>query len=132
MEDVTAHVKILVVDDEPGFRALLEWRLATSQWRVTVVSNGQEAISFLDQHPDFDLVITDLTMPHVGGLALLENIQARSPKPAVIVITGFSTIETAVHAMQLGAHDVLLKPFKLTDLFESVHRALAKKWFRTA
>ena len=78
------------------------------------------------QHP-FDLVISDITMPRVEGLALLETIKQTYPTSKVILMTGFSTVETAVSAMRIGAFDFLLKPFRLSALLKAVDRAVAEK-----
>jgi DNA-binding NtrC family response regulator len=125
MSGTSSNVRILVVDDEAGFRSLLSWRLNKWRWEIVTAANGHEAVDLIRQRP-FELVVTDLTMPEMGGLSLLKELQLLTPATPVIVITGFATVETAVCAMQLGACDVLLKPFELAQLHTSIHRALQK------
>jgi len=117
--------RALVVDDETGFRSLLGWRLARLGLHVVTVCDGAEALQSLDAER-FHIVVTDLTMPHLQGLNVLSEVKRRWPATEVIIVTGFGTVETAVYAMQQGAHDFLLKPFELSVFIGSVMRALAK------
>jgi len=78
-------------------------------------SSGQEALDLLDRQP-FDLVLLDIRMADMDGLTVLQQIRSRHPETAVIMITGFPTIDTAVECTKLGAHDYLVKPFQLEDL----------------
>jgi DNA-binding NtrC family response regulator len=117
---------ILVIDDEQGYRALLQWKLGARGFQVEAVNNGAEAIERLSQTA-FKVVITDLTMPKVDGLSVLETIKKRWPSTEVIVITGFGTVETAVRAMKLGAFDVIIKPFDLAPFIQVVMDALERK-----
>ena len=117
---------VLVVDDEQGYRALLEWKLGARGYAVETVKNGVEAFERLNQKT-FDLIITDLTMPISDGLAVLEQTKKRWPMTEVIVITGFGTVETAVQVMKLGAFDVVIKPFDLAPFLQTVSAALTKR-----
>jgi two-component system response regulator AtoC len=117
---------ILVIDDEQGYRALLQWKLGARGLRVETVKNGSEAMALFKDKP-FDVVITDLTMPEVDGLSVLEQIKRQWPSTEVIVVTGFGTVETAVRAMKLGAYDVVIKPFDLEPFIQIVLDALARK-----
>jgi DNA-binding NtrC family response regulator len=121
-----SHLRLLVVDDEPGIRAFLAWRLRARGLTVEVAHDGQDALDKM-QHQHFDLVIADITMPRLEGLALLEAIKQKHPMSKVILMTGFSTVETAVNAMRLGAFDFLLKPFRLSALLKTVDRAIEEK-----
>jgi len=119
-------MRLLVVDDEPGIRAFLAWRLRARGLEVEIAHDGQDALDMM-QRQHFDLVISDITMPRVEGLALLATIKEKHPKSKVILMTGFSTVDTAVSAMRLGAFDFLLKPFRWSALLTTVDRALAEE-----
>ena len=89
--------KILVVDDEQGLRDVLSIMLKRAGYAVTVASDGDEAIAQV-QKEIFDLVITDLKMPRVGGLEVLKAVKAASPDTVVLMITAFASVETAISA----------------------------------
>jgi DNA-binding NtrC family response regulator len=114
--------KVLIVDDEAGFRAMLSGVLAGRGIYVLAVADGAQAIDCL-QNENFDVIVTDLSMPRIQGLALLEAAKTICPETRVIIITGFSTVETAVQAMRDGAFDFLLKPFDLPHLVARIHQA---------
>ena len=121
-----APVKVvLVVDDEPGMRDMLRWYLGECGFEMKTARDGEEAVEVLSAGP-VDLVITDLTMPRLNGFALLDAIGARRPRPPVIVITGFGTVEMAVLAMRRGASDLLLKPFDAQHLLRRIQEVLAE------
>jgi DNA-binding NtrC family response regulator len=126
MTEGLSRLRLLVVDDEPGIRAFLAWRLRARGLEVELALDGQDALEKM-QRQHFDLVITDVTMPRLEGFALLEAIKLHHPKSKVILMTGFSTVETAVGAMRRGAFDFLLKPFRLSALLQTVDRAIAEK-----
>ncbi len=111
------QMSILVADDDPVMRRLLEKRLTENGYQVTVVSNGMEAASLLDSN-HFDVVITDMVMPgDLGGIELLQVVKERDVATEVIVITAYSSIDTAVEAMKRGAADYLEKPINFEELF---------------
>ncbi|MBI4395504.1 MAG: response regulator [Elusimicrobia bacterium] len=114
---------VLVVDDEPGFRDMLKWYLSDHDLDVEVAKDGAEAMARA-AGGKYSLVITDLTMPKLDGLKLLEEIKQKRPDISVIVVTGFGTVETAVHAMKGGASDFILKPFNLDHLLVRIKEAL--------
>ncbi|NGX61060.1 MAG: Transcriptional regulatory protein ZraR [Chlamydiae bacterium] len=101
---------ILVVDDEPLMREFLGEALKRSGYQVDLAENGKAALQTCKKKT-FDLVITDLKMPDLTGIALLEKIKERSPSTLGLVMTAHGTIETAVEAMKKGAFHYLLKPF---------------------
>ncbi len=117
------HRVILVVDDEAGMRDMLGWRLEGLGFDLRLAGDGAEAIRVLESER-VDLVITDLTMPRVGGFGVLEFARSRTPAPSVIAVTGFATVETAVRAMRQGAFDFLLKPFDDSLFVSRVKEAL--------
>jgi len=106
---------ILVVDDEAVVRKGVSRALVQRGMTAKSASSGQEALDLLDRQP-FDLVLLDIRMADMDGLTVLQQIRSRHPETAVIMITGFPTIDTAVECTKLGAHDYLVKPFQLEDL----------------
>jgi DNA-binding NtrC family response regulator len=129
MSESISRYRLLVVDDEPGIRSFLAWRLRARGLEVQLAHDGQDALDQLERK-SFDLVIADVTMPRVEGFALLEAVKCRHPTTKVILMTGFSTVEMAVNAMRLGAFNFLLKPFRLNVLLRAVDQALAQKRVR--
>jgi two-component system response regulator AtoC len=101
--------KILVADDEQGLRAFVAEALEDDGHVVVQASDGAAAAQRLGRE-SFDLLITDLKMPRLDGMALLRQVRAEQPELEVIVLTAFGTIDTAVEAMKLGAYDYLQKP----------------------
>lgn len=114
---------LLVVDDEKNAREGLKWALEDKKHRVDVAASADEALGFLAEH-QVDLVITDLKMPGMDGLELLQKIKDNDPSTEVIVITAHSTVETAVEAMRKGAFDYQTKPVRLDELRLVIERAL--------
>jgi DNA-binding NtrC family response regulator len=115
-------INILVVDDEEPFRRLLKKELARKGYAVEVASDGSEALRLLRDNP-FDVILLDIVMPGVDGLSLMKTLKEDSGAPAIIVLTGKATVETAVEAMKNGAYDYLTKPYKLDELAIVIDRA---------
>lgn len=118
--------KMLVVDDEAGMRQLLESAFRDRGFNVSTASNGDVAIELI-QTQSFDIVITDLRMPGRDGLGVLRAAREFSPDTSVIIVTAYGSIETAVEAMRLGAHDFIAKPFKLAEIELKVDKILKSK-----
>ncbi len=114
---------ILVVDDEAKMRRLLEIMLTQLSHQVYQAEDGQQALDFLKEN-QVDLVITDLKMPHVDGISLLRQLRAANNNVAVIVVTAYGTVETAVETMKYGACDYIVRPFELDAVEAAVERAL--------
>lgn len=106
---------LLVVDDEPKMLRLLELQLSAAGQRVLTAPSAEEGLKRLRQQP-LDLVVTDLRLPGMDGLAFLHAIKREAPALPVIVMTAHGTVETAVEAMKAGAADYVLKPFPLEEL----------------
>ncbi|MHC1570566.1 MAG: response regulator [Methermicoccaceae archaeon] len=123
MAHTKGHGKILIVDDEPSIRSSLKMMLKEAGYTPAVASDGGEAIEKLEAE-QFDVVLLDLVMEPVGGMDVLKMLHEHDPKCAVIVMTGFATIESAISTLKLGAYDYLLKPFKPDELFNIVKRAV--------
>ncbi len=118
--------RVLVVDDEEIARENICHVLKKDGHQVAAASRGLEAMALL-RSESFDLVLTDLKMEGLDGLELLSRIKEASPETAVILITGYATVETAVKAMKTGACDYIAKPFQLEELRAAVARSLEKK-----
>jgi two-component system, NtrC family, response regulator PilR len=122
-----SEARVLVVDDEQSMRELLGIMLRQVGYDVTHADGGEAAIQTLQNTDAFDLVITDLRMRRVDGLAVLRAAKEHSPRTVVLVVTAFASTETAVEAMKLGAYDYVTKPFKLDELKLTIANALERK-----
>jgi DNA-binding NtrC family response regulator len=118
-------MRLLVVDDKANMRELLEEAFQEQGFDVTTAANGEDAIAAIQEQP-FDVVITDFNMPGKSGIDVLRASKAHSPDTEVIIVTAYGTIQTAVEAMRLGAHDFITKPFKLSEIERKVQRIVAK------
>jgi len=123
---VKAGKKILIVDDEPCICDLLENFLTLKGYGVVRAENGTRALSLVEDG-DIDLVITDIRMPGMSGIQLLEKIRERNSGIPVLITTGYPTLDTAIESLKLGVHDYLTKPFELRDIGEKVKRAIDRK-----
>lgn len=115
--------RILVVDDEESIREFLEIMLKKEGYEVSCVEDGQQALDFLKKK-SVDMVISDLQMPNVTGIELLEQVKQQYPDMLFMMITAFGTTETAVEAMKLGAYDYITKPFKIDEVRINIANAL--------
>ena len=113
---------ILVVDDEAVVREGVRRVLEDHRYSVESCANGHSALDLL-QAKDFHMVITDLKMPGMSGLEVLKGIKVLQPGIPVIIIAGYSTVDTAVAALKNGAVDYIAKPFTPDQLREKVARA---------
>ena len=118
--------KILVVDDEMIVCESCKRILEEEGYEVEIALSGKEAFEKMKAHP-FDIVITDLKMPGIGGMEILRTFRKEYPDSIIIMITGFSTVETAVEAMKLGAFDYIPKPFTPDEVSIVVKKAIEKK-----
>jgi len=115
--------RILIVDDEQKFRRILQIILSSRHYDIDLAENGLEARDYFQQHP-YDLVITDLKMPQMDGMALLDFIHGEKPDVPVIVITAYGSVESAVKAMKAGAFDYITKPFENEEIRIVVSKAI--------
>ena len=118
--------RVLVVDDEKVIREILADFLTLEGFKVTTAQDGMAAVEKLDESP-FNMVISDLKMPNMGGLELLEHIESQHENVLTVIMTGFGTVETAIEAMKKGAYDYILKPFKVEEVVHIVHRGMEKQ-----
>ena len=112
--------KIVVIDDEIKLLKVIKRALEIDGYEVFDFNNPFTALDFIKQR-EFDLVISDIRMTGMTGLDLLSNIRAIYPQKPVILMTAYSSVETAVTAVKLGATDYLLKPFELSELKEAIN-----------
>ena len=115
-------IKVLVVDDEEPFRRLLNKELARKGFSVDVAADGKTALELAKQTA-YDIVLLDIMMPVMDGISVMKKLRTDPASPAIIVLTGKATVETAVEAMKHGAYDYLTKPYKLDELVIIVNRA---------
>ena len=121
-----AKAKILVVDDEEIVLKSCRKILEDGKYEVVTALSGKDAFDILQKEP-IDIVITDIKMPGMDGMEVLEKIKEEYPDILVIMITGYSTVQSAVQAMKLGAFDYIPKPFTPDEVLVVVEKALEKK-----
>lgn len=120
-------IKLLIVDDEIVVQKSCVdiFTEKSSFYEIRTVSSADEALAVLDKQ-SFDIVLTDLKMPGLPGIDLITRIKDKHPETAIIVITGFATVQTAVEAMKLGATDFIPKPFTPDEIFSAVENTVSK------
>jgi DNA-binding NtrC family response regulator len=125
---VEEHVsaRVLIVDDNEVFRRPLQRTLEAAGYEVVAVPSGEDALDVLDRST-VDVVLTDRRLPGMDGVHLTRRIKAIHPAVAIIVMTAYGTIESAVEARRYGADDYLVKPFEMPDLLLALHRALEQQ-----
>ena len=116
--------KILVVDDEPEVRQLMEHFLTECGYEVRIAENGRLALAALDTFMA-DVVLLDMHMPEMDGLETLKRLTARSPSLPVIMVTVNEDVETTTHLLQMGVADYVPKPFNLDYLEQAINIQLS-------
>jgi DNA-binding NtrC family response regulator len=119
--------RVLLVDDEIDFLETLVKRLKKRHLDVQSVTGGQEALEALGQSL-FDVVVLDVRMPDMDGIAVLKKIKAGWPSVEVIMLTGHADVECAMEGMDLGAFDYLMKPIEIDELLYKLQDAYRRKW----
>ncbi len=122
--------RILVAEDERDLRRMCQRALELAGYQTVGVGDGREAIALAQREP-FDVLVTDIKMPDVGGLEAFAAIRAYRPDLTSVVMTGFGTLETAIQAIRLGVYEFVLKPFRPDELTSAVERALARRQLET-
>ena len=117
---------ILVVDDELLIRDLLYDFFHDQGWDIAVAENGRKALDIM-QERQFDVVLTDLRMPSMDGMALTSQVQQDYPDIPVVIMTGYPSVESAVAALRTKVADYITKPFNVNDLFKRVLSHLPKE-----
>ncbi len=126
MNQAQIRQQVLIVDDEPGVRTLLQRHLEQCGIECVTSHDALDALAKLNSG-NFDLVISDMSMPGMSGLELLYQVQERSPETGFIMITGLRDINTAVNCMRMGACDFITKPFDLLAIRRAVERAFERR-----
>lgn len=121
MSEKNAH--ILIIDDEKNYLLVLQTLLEDEGYTVTALSDLETALAFL-QESEVDVVVTDMKMPRITGLDVLERVKKQWPYIPVLIMTAFGTIESAVETMKYGAFDYITKPFSNDELLLSIHNAV--------
>jgi DNA-binding NtrC family response regulator len=122
---VRVQEKVLVVDDEENARIALRAILQQEGYVVDSVANGYEALDFLRQNK-VNVVISDLKMPEMNGLAFLRELNRRYPSTRVIMVTAYGGVESYLEAIQLGAFEYIHKPVKVDELKYIMHKMLTE------
>jgi DNA-binding NtrC family response regulator len=117
--------KIFVIDDETNIRVTIQETLSDEGFQVEQFGNPKVALKSAARSMP-DLVITDLVMPELNGLEVIQKLKEIHPEVSIVVITGHASLETAIGAIRAGADDYLVKPFKIEDLLVSVRKAMSQ------
>src|SRR5439155_14943893 len=119
--------RILIVDDEEPIRDFVSAMLSSAGFICSQAASGKEALALLDSGEEFELMLSDLMMPEMNGIALLEAAKERFPDLPVVMVTAVTDISVALGAIRNGAYDYLLKPFEREQLLATVRRALENR-----
>ncbi len=123
-------MKILVVDDEEGARELFNTILTDEGYEVSLAGSGEEALALFKGQP-FNLVVTDIKMPVMDGLQLLQEIRKIGSKTDVIMVTAYGEVESYLKAMSLGAAEYINKPIRIKELKRIVQKVLMEQKARS-
>ena len=118
--------RILLVDDEVAFANNLLKLLSKRGYDAVVVYSGADAVNMVGEK-EFDVIILDMKMPGMDGIATLKEIKKKVPSVEVVILTGHGSVESGIEGMQLGAFDFLMKPVSIDDLQEKVSEAYRRK-----
>jgi two-component system, NtrC family, response regulator AtoC len=121
---------ILLVEDDSGLRELLQEELEAEGYRVTACADAETALDALQSHPP-DLLISDLRLPGANGLSLLPALEELTPRPAVLIITAFGSVQEAVESLKAGADDFLTKPLEMDHFLLNVTRLMENRRLRS-
>lgn len=117
--------KILIVDDEPQVAEVLRVWLTDEGFEVSICNNGREALQTLEDQK-YDLIISDISMPHMGGMELMQRVLKRWKRQAIIMVTGVDDRNTASQALMNGAYGYVIKPFDFNEILINVDNALRR------
>lgn len=120
--------RILIAEDDVGLRKGLEEMMKEEYYEVVAVDDGKKVLDGI-KNKDFDVLLTDLVMPELGGMELLTEVKRIRPETKVIIITAFATIDSAVEAIKKGASDYVEKPFKINEVQNTVRKVLEESKF---
>lgn len=117
------HEKLLIVEDEDTLCASLQRVLRRDGYDVDVADSAETAFQLLSEK-NYDLIITDIILPGISGIELINRYKTKNPEQKVIVMTAFASVETAVEAVRVGARDFVVKPLIHDELRRSIRKAL--------
>ncbi|MCP5462913.1 MAG: sigma-54-dependent Fis family transcriptional regulator [bacterium] len=117
--------RVLVVDDEPHMRSLLQEIICDAGYECDVSENGEKALQMIINQ-SYDLVISDVKMPRMQGIELLQHVKKTAPRCAVLIITAFGQLKQAVEAIKIGAENYITKPFDPEELLTIMHGIFTK------
>jgi DNA-binding NtrC family response regulator len=123
---------ILIVDDERSFGEVVAQRLRQRGFTAMAVANGPDALKRLEETSTIEVVLLDLKMPVMDGIAALQLIKEKYPLVEVVMLTGDATIDSAIEAMKSGAFDYLVKPFDIDQVTDKINAAVKRKRNREA
>jgi two-component system response regulator AtoC len=121
--------RILIIDDEESFRHMLSVILIKEGYEVEASSNGEEGLQKAAASP-FDQILCDIRMPHMDGLEFLRKIKKTGVEAAIIMMSAYGTVDTAIEAMKLGAYDYISKPFKPDEIILTLRKAEEREQLR--
>ena len=127
---MTAMTRVLLVDDEREFTAIMSQRLIRRNYSVNSACSGRDALTRLEQNNDIDVVILDVKMPELDGVETLKLIKKKWPLVEVLMLTAHSTIDSAISAIKLGAIDYMMKPIEMDQLVIKIDKASGRKQHR--
>ena len=117
------QIRILVVDDEPRICHLIEVLLKREGYQIDVSFSGTDALEMLKKY-NYQMLITDLKMPGIDGLELIQKAKEQNPEIRTIMVTGYTTVDTAVQSLRHGVDDYITKPFNIFELKKAVKQIL--------
>lgn len=126
MSDGPNDFRVLVVEDEPGVRDFVKRGLISGGYTVSAAEDGQQALEMLEAET-FDLMITDIVMPGIDGIALALKAAKEYPSLKILLMTGYATERQRAHNLEALVHTVLAKPFSLKALLTAAEQALASR-----
>jgi len=124
------NANILIVDDEENLRHMMRLILSREGYHVSVAENGIKALDVIHDKGNLDLVLCDIRMPKMDGMALLEKVAPIDYQPIFIMMSAYGTIETAVSSMKMGAYDYISKPFQPDEILLTIRKALEHRALR--
>ena len=125
-----AQHKLLIIDDERRMCVVLKTALESDKLAVTTANSGEAAMAAMEVDK-FDVIISDIKMPGISGMDVLERVKAKSPETEVLLMTAYADAQTAVNAMKMGAYDYIIKPFEIDELRHKVKNIIEKSDLKT-
>ena len=121
----TSKTRILIVDDEDSLREILRIELSRSGYETASAPDGEQAVSILGKNK-FDLILLDIKLPKMDGIAVLKYAHQKYPKTKIIMMTGFGDLKNAMESKEHGAIDFITKPFNINDVVGTIKTVLSE------